>query len=111
MADDFFGGGAAALQHVFHEIDTATRRIEFVAQKHEGWTGCGAEAAVHAGAQHLVAGGEVRILQPFIRELSLHNYPEAKQTKVFWFFFSKKNILSFLLPPKGGLKPTLRGAR
>ena len=54
MAHHLLGRGAAGLQHVLDQVDAAARAVEFVAEQQEGRAGRGAEAAMHAGAQHLL---------------------------------------------------------
>ena len=57
------GGRAAGFQHVLDQVDAAARAVEFVAEQHEGRAGRGAQAAMHAGAQHLVGRGDGRVAQ------------------------------------------------
>jgi hypothetical protein len=54
-------GRLVALQHLLHEIDAAARAVELVAEQDVGRAGGGAEAAMHAGAEDLLRGGDVRI--------------------------------------------------
>ncbi len=64
--------GAPGFQHVLDQVDAPARAIELVAEQHEGRTGRGAEAAMHAGPQHLVGCGDVRVAQLFGGEVGLH---------------------------------------
>ena len=72
------GGGTAGLQHVLDQVDAAARAVEFVAEQQEGRAGGGAEAAMHAGAQHLVGRGGVRIAQLLRGEIGLHRFSTAR---------------------------------
>ena len=51
--------GAAVLQHVLDQIDAPARAVEFVAERHIGGTGGGAEAAMHAFAQDRLGFGDM----------------------------------------------------
>ena len=69
--------GRLAFQHLFHQVDAATRAVELVAEQLVGRAGRGAEAAVHAFAQDgfgLAAFGSVLV---FGSEMGLHGVPGA----------------------------------
>ena len=57
MADDVFAGRAAALQHVFDQVDAAARRIEFIAEQRVGHAHAAlervADGRVHEGLERL----------------------------------------------------------
>ena len=72
MAYHLLGGRPAGLQHVLDQVDAPARAVEFVAQQQEGRTGRGAEAAMHAGAQHLIGRRGIRIAQLLGGEIGLH---------------------------------------
>jgi hypothetical protein len=61
VAHHVFGGRLSALQHVLHQVDAAAGRIQFVAQQKEGGARRRAHAAMHAGAQNLIAAGRVGV--------------------------------------------------
>ena len=61
MLDHFGRRRLVLLQHLLDQIDAAARAIELVAEQHIGRTGCGAEAAMDAGAQDLVGFRDVGI--------------------------------------------------
>ncbi len=66
-------GRAVVLQHVLHQVDAAARRVVLLAEQHEGRAGRGAEAAMHAFADDLLAGGEGGLLEEVRREVGLHD--------------------------------------
>jgi hypothetical protein len=66
------GGRAAGFEHVLDQVNAATRAVELVAKQQEGRAGGGAEAAMHAGTQHLVGCGDVGIAQLLRGESGLH---------------------------------------
>ena len=47
-------GDLLPLERLLHEIDAASRAVVLVAEEQIGWTGRGAEAAVHALAEDRV---------------------------------------------------------
>jgi hypothetical protein len=72
MGDGLGVGRTAVLQHVLDQIDPAARRIQFVAERHIGRTGRGAETAVDAFAQDLFGFGDMRISELGGGEGGLH---------------------------------------
>lgn len=61
MLDHLGGRRLVLLQHLLDQVDAAARAIELVAEQHIGRTGCGAEAAMDAGAQDLVGLRDVGV--------------------------------------------------
>ena len=59
-------------QHVLDQINPPSRTVEFVAEQLKRRTGRGAKAAMHAGPQHLIGGGGLRISQLRFGEIGLH---------------------------------------
>lgn len=72
MFDRFLVRRLIILQHVFHQIDAATRGIELVAQDRIGRASGGTKAAMYAGAQDLFRMRDMRIGQLFGGEIGLH---------------------------------------
>ncbi len=72
MLDHFRRRVAVMLQHFLHQVNTAARTIEFVAQQHISRAGRRAEAAMHAFADHGLRRGHGGIGQPFGGEAGLH---------------------------------------
>ena len=66
-----------ALQHRLDEIDAAARAVALVAQQHEGRTGGGAEAAMHALAQDVLAARVLGIGKLGQGEVGLHDADQA----------------------------------
>ena len=54
MADYFFGRCFVMFQHVFQQVDTAARTVQFIAKQFEGRAGGVAETAMHAFTQDAV---------------------------------------------------------
>jgi len=65
-------GWPTVFQHVLDEVNASTRTVEFVAERHIGRTGGGAEAAMHAFAQDRLGFGHMRVGKLFGREIGLH---------------------------------------
>ena len=63
---------AVALQHRLDEVDPPTWAVALVAQQHEGRAGGGAEAAMHALAQDILAARRLRIGELGQGEVGLH---------------------------------------
>jgi hypothetical protein len=95
MAHHFRGGRAARFQHVLDQVNPPARTIQFVSEQHERGARRGAEAAMHAGAQNLVAGRGIRVGK--LRGTEGVNYQRAAEKgKVSkQFFFEKKNQKTF----------------
>ena len=75
---DVFGSRRAVrLQQIFDQIDAAARRIALIAMHDIGRTGRGAEAAMHAGAQHLFERLEFGIGETLGGEVGLHSQRSA----------------------------------
>ena len=72
MLDRLFIRRAALFQHVLHQVDAPARAVEFVAQHRVGRASRGAEAAMHAGAQHFVRPLDRRVFQLFGGKGGLH---------------------------------------
>src|ERR1700722_17789666 len=72
MANDFLGRRTSFLQHVLDQVNAPARAVEFVAKQLKRRTGCGAQAAMHAGAQNLVRRRGFRIAQLRFAEIGLH---------------------------------------
>src|SRR5215813_3937588 len=72
MLDHLARRGLVLFEHILDQINSAARRIEFVAQQDVGRASRRAESAVNAGAQDLLGGYELRILQLCERERGLH---------------------------------------
>src|SRR5262245_62715462 len=72
MRGDLGSRWLIALEHLLYEINTAARRIALVPQQHIGWTGGGAEPAMHTGAQDFVRLGDLRVGKLRERKLRLH---------------------------------------
>src|SRR5208282_6807620 len=54
------GADGGALKHLLDKVDAPARTVEFVAEQLVGWTGRGAEAAMHAGAQNRLGFAALR---------------------------------------------------
>ena len=63
---------AIALEHRLDEVDAPARAVALVAQQHEGRAGRGAEAAMHALAQDVLAARGLRIGELGQGEVGLH---------------------------------------
>src|SRR6476646_2536162 len=72
MLDHLSRGRFVLFQHLLDQVDAPARRIELVAEQYVGRTGCGAESAMHAGAQDFFRGGDLRIFQLRESERGLH---------------------------------------
>ena len=72
MGDDLGCGRRICLEHLLHEIDTAARTVELVAQGHIGRTGRGAEPAMDTGPQNVIGFRDIRIGKLGQREMGLH---------------------------------------
>ena len=72
VLDGFGVGHPFVFKHVLHQVDAATRAVEFVPEDLVGWASCGAKAAMNAGAQDFVRAGGARIFELFGRESGLH---------------------------------------
>src|SRR5215217_8820622 len=68
-------GRAIALQHRLDEVDAPARAVALVAQQHVGRAGRGAEAAMHALAQDVLAARGLGIVELGQREVGLHRQP------------------------------------
>src|SRR6202042_2757364 len=77
MLDHLGRGRAVVLQHVLDQVDAPPRAVEFVAQKHIGRAGRGAEPTMHAGAQNLFGGVGVRVGELSGGEIRLHQGPSC----------------------------------
>ena len=75
MGDDLLIRRTAVFEHVLDQIDSATRAIEFVAKRHIGRTGGGAETAMHAFAQNGFRFRDMGIGELFGGEIGLHAGP------------------------------------
>ena len=60
-------------EHILDQINSSARGIELVAEQDIGRASRRAEPAVNAGAQDLLGGCELRILQLCERERGLHS--------------------------------------
>ena len=72
VPDFGLAGRAVALQHRLDEVDAPARAVALVAQQHEGRAGRGAEAAMHALAQDVLAARGLRIGELGQGEVGLH---------------------------------------
>ena len=75
MGHQILVGRPAVFQHVLDEVDTATRAVQFVAERHIGGTGGRAEPAMDAFTQNALRLGDMRIRQLFCGEIGLHVLP------------------------------------
>ncbi len=66
------GGDRRAFQHLLHQVDTAARAVELVAEQLVGGAGGVAEAAVHAFSQDRVGFAAVRGFEQGGGEPGLH---------------------------------------
>jgi hypothetical protein len=78
MGDDLVVGRTAVLQHVLDQVDSSTRRIQLVAERHIGRAGRRAEAAMHAFAQDFFRFRDVRIGELGGGEGGLHASSSAR---------------------------------
>ena len=72
MAGDRGVGGCVLLQHVLDQVDAPARAVPLVAEQRIGGAGGEAEAAMDAGAEHLVGLGQCWERQLALGELGLH---------------------------------------
>src|SRR6202521_494113 len=77
VLDDFAARRLAGLEHVLDQVDAPARRIVLLAEQHIGRAGCGAEAAMHAGAQDFVGFRDIGIGKLGEGEGGLHDYTPA----------------------------------
>jgi len=73
VLDDVFRRRAVILQHVLDEIDPPSGAVEFVAKQRIGWTGRGAEAAMHARPEDLLGLLDIGIRQLGRCKVRLHD--------------------------------------
>ena len=65
-------GVGVRFQHVLDELDATARAVQFVAEQDVGRTGRGADAAMDAGAQLFLGGGERGIGELGLAEVRSH---------------------------------------
>jgi hypothetical protein len=61
-----------AFEHLFDEVNAATRAVQFVTQQLVGWASGGTKTAVHAFAQNGFGGQAISSALKFRGEIGLH---------------------------------------
>jgi hypothetical protein len=71
--------GALVFQHIFDQIDPATRAVQLIPKYLVSGTGGSAKSAMDARSQDLIGAGGVRIFELFLSELCLHAGPAMRK--------------------------------